>query len=392
MKILIIGERYSSNLGDPIICESVEWLIKREIPNVKISFLDLSAREDYGYELSNKKLVNSGRISSLKKKLSISLTKLGVDTEYIKFKRIHKNKIRYFDDFFKDNNDIDLAIFAGGQMFKDTFIFPIATVVKYLNIKNIPVLFNACGYGEITSRKMSNILGKTLRCENVSLISSRDDVNSINLLLADKHKKVIKTYDPALWTSEVYKVEKQESGIIGLGVMFAHNMKYKEMLEFWTKIISELETRNTKWKLFCNGPVKDYEFAKHILRNMKYKEDDIAKYVVQPPKRPEELVNIISNFSGIISFRLHSHIVAYALDIPGIGVLWDKKVQYFYDSIEYSNSCVRIDENINVILDKVQKMGKVSYNDKLKESQQLHLLNLLIENININTSKKRKLN
>ena len=51
IRILLIGELYSSNLGDGILCECAQSLIKQKIKDVEIDVIDLSLRENY----SNKK-------------------------------------------------------------------------------------------------------------------------------------------------------------------------------------------------------------------------------------------------------------------------------------------------------------------------------------------------
>lgn len=47
MKILLIGEVYSPNLGDGVICETVAALIKQKYPNCEIVMADLSGRSEY---------------------------------------------------------------------------------------------------------------------------------------------------------------------------------------------------------------------------------------------------------------------------------------------------------------------------------------------------------
>jgi polysaccharide pyruvyl transferase WcaK-like protein len=379
MKILIVGERYSTNLGDPIICESVEYLIKEANQNAEVSFLDLSGKKEFGDWSGSRKLIYTGRISTFKKKSSICFTNLGIDTEYLKFKKSHKRKIGYFHDYL-DDADFDIAIFAGGQMFKDTFIFPISTVVKYLDNRDIPVIFNACGYGEIASKKMRSILEKSLNSNNVKMISSRDDIKSINILLDNEKKEVIRTYDPALWTKEVYNVSRIKSDIVGLGVMYAHNMKYKEMLNFWKRIINELNEKNIKWKMFCNGPAKDYEFAKHILKSMNYEEENLNRFIIEAPKRPKDLVETISSFKGIISFRLHSHIVACSLGVPGVSIMWDKKVKYFYENIQEKERVFELHSDSTEVVGKLLESINNNYDEAIIREQKVFLKNLLVEN------------
>ena len=359
MRILIIGERYSANLGDPIICESVEYLVKKNFTEAKISFLDLSARNKYVVTNSNKGLVREGKKSSLKKRVSNSLTKIGIDTEYFKFKKSFLGSADFYKEFFNTHkNSFDIAIFAGGQMFKDSFIFPILTVMDYLIEQRVPVIFNACGVGEIASPRMQGLLKEILSSENVLSITSRDDVDAINNLLKDVNKEAVKTYDPAVWVRDVYSIDKKQNEVVGLGIMYAHNIEYNQMLSFWTNMIHILEKENIQWKFFCNGTDKDYEFAKHILIKMGYDESQLIHFLEKQPTRPNELVEVISKFSAIISFRLHSHIVAYSLGIPGVAIVWDDKVRYFYETLDQDDSCFDITEDINTIVVKVKNKMK----------------------------------
>ena len=48
MRILVIGERYSANLGDPIICETVKYQILENFPDAEIVFADISGRSEIG--------------------------------------------------------------------------------------------------------------------------------------------------------------------------------------------------------------------------------------------------------------------------------------------------------------------------------------------------------
>ena len=56
---------------------------------------------------------------------------------------------------------------------------------------------------------------------------------------------------------------------------------------------------------------------------------------------PKELVDLIAEFSGIISHRLHANIVANALGIPSVALTWDKKVQSYFDLIDRGDCCFK---------------------------------------------------
>lgn len=373
-KILVIGERYSANLGDPIICESVYYLLKKKDSRLEIDFLDLSGRQDYQ---TGSDSLRQARLSGLKRKASTFFTGRGLDTDYLAFKKYHDKNKTYFRQKI-EQGDYDLAVFAGGQIFMDYFVFPIQTVVESLADRNITVIFNACGSGEITSKRMRTVLGQSLSRDNVRVISGRDDLEVIRNLLDKKEPEVIKTHDPALWAGEVYGVTRKKSDLIGLGIMFAYNMEYKEQLDFWTGLIRTLDRQNIKWRLFCNGCPRDYSFARQLLISMNFQQEEIGERLLAAPGRPEELVEIIAGFRGIISFRLHSHVVAAALDVPGIAIHWDDKLTYFFDSLGLGDRVFSLEAEAGRVIGALKEALDTGYDRDLIESHKESLRALLI--------------
>ena len=53
MRVLLIGECYSDNLGDSVICETVAKILADSFENTAIDFLDLSGRIFYNTSYIN---------------------------------------------------------------------------------------------------------------------------------------------------------------------------------------------------------------------------------------------------------------------------------------------------------------------------------------------------
>ena len=68
------------------------------------------------------------------------------------------------------------------------------------------------------------------------------------------------------------------------------------------------------------------------------------------------MVNIISGFKGIIATRLHSNIIAYSLQVPAIGLVWNNKLKMFGQNIGYPERFIEV-ENFDEknIVDKMEK-------------------------------------
>lgn len=373
MRILLIGERYSDNLGDQVLCQIVEHQLKHEFEDSEIVFLDISGRKENIQDTVKKELSLKNRFSFIKYKIIEFITHLGIDLEYFVFKSFFPSKKQFITI---DSSHFDIAVFAGGQMIKNTFILQINYIVEQLEKNGVPVIFNSCGAGIITSKKLRRIISDVLNKENVYLISVRDSIDKIKELISENHSnnKVKDSFDPAIWCSDIYHITKRNSNTIGLGIMFSIAYPFRKQANFWKKTVCELEKRNLEWHFFCNGSKLDYSFAKYILSQLGYKEEKLANR----PIMPEELIKTISGFKSIISFRLHSHIIAYSLKIPSIGVAWDKKLFAFFDKINRKKYCMDLTNNIKDILAQLNIAEKDEYDQELREYQKNHESDLLI--------------
>lgn len=103
IKILLIGEFYSDNLGDGVLCEVVNKLIINNI-NSEIVKLDLSARNDYGnyFMYNNKEKFLLKIIKRIQKIFDI----------YPAGKINSLFKEKYFKEKF--NSNYNLVVFSGG--------------------------------------------------------------------------------------------------------------------------------------------------------------------------------------------------------------------------------------------------------------------------------------
>src|SRR5690606_11971473 len=55
---------------------------------------------------------------------------------------------------------------------------------------------------------------------------------------------------------------------------------------------------------------------------------------------PDELLRELRACDGVIAYRLHASITSFALGIPSVGLSWNFKVPYFYDSVGYPERAI----------------------------------------------------
>lgn len=364
MNILLIGEYFSSNLGDPLLCSTVKKIIQHHFPDVQITPLDLSGQ------------INSTEFYLLKYsfwwklffRLSDKLTKIfSLSKIYKKYK---KDELRYLRTLFhlksllKENN-FDLAIFAGGSLFMDYFIPLIFIITNILKRNKIKIIFHACGTGKMDKHD-KKLLKRILNDNNVVSISVRDSYNFINNLLNHK-SKLIETYDTALNSTSFFKTDSSKLFDFGIGVFNGG-----DFYSFQKELINLFLNSTYNWKLFTNGSEYDYNTAKKILSELGIKATEHHKFLLPRPTTPEQLINDINSFNKIISFRMHSLIIACSYGIPLIGINWDNKVVEFMTKMQLSEFCYNADKRFSitnidfpdskVIKDNAKKQGNISKN------------------------------
>ena len=248
----------------------------------------------------------------------------------------------------------------------------------YAENNNIPVCLNSVGVeGYDENNIKCRVLKKALNRKCIKIKTTRDDIDRLKKYINNKKDIILKKVsDIAVYTNVVYKKEKvKNSNCIGLGVsrgnLFIDNgIKYSEekLLILWKNIINKLEEKNKNWKIYTNGLEADNIFARKLLERWGYSKD---KLII--PNSPEELIDSIASFKGIIATRLHSNIIAYSLKIPAIGLVWNEKLKMFGESIKYPERYFEIkDFDANKIIQALEKAIEEGYTnvslDKYRES------------------------
>ncbi|OUQ04142.1 hypothetical protein B5E91_11530 [Thomasclavelia spiroformis] len=344
MRILLIGEVYSSNLGDGVICETAYSIIKKKYKNMEVEFFDLTFRNYFlKYEDFTPIFNEKNNKIKIKQVIFDNFFNNNFGEFIIKYKEIQHNK-----DKLKIlcKNQYNLCIFAGGSLFMDYFCLSIYKIIKICSKNEIPIVFNACGISKNENIILKKLLANALNKNIVKNISLRDGYEDFEKRYHYKDK-IIKTHDIAINCAEEYNVKKSRcSKIVGLGVMYIKDYE-KDLIIFWENIINSLKKRKIKYKIFCNGDIYDYNFIKQLEDKGIFEVDKIEKR----PERPKDLISLIANYSRIISFRLHSHIIAASLEIPSVAVVWNAKVIEFFKQINRSQYCFYINTNVEEIID-----------------------------------------
>ena len=386
MKILILGCYYSANLGDGVICECVADQILRAFPNAEIMIRDLWHRSAFDnrqkritdFKVSDKQLVYRRLRGDLYKFITRFLH---WDVQFISTQnRLHESQA-HLDRVCA--TECDLVVFAGGQMFMDAYSLRLWYVIRHFEEKGIPVILNACGLGPTYSKKLRSHLREALSAPNVLAASCRDDVQGVNKYYSAAGEIVQETFDPALGCSKCYGITKERAAeVIGLGIMGTSRISPKYALRFWHELILELEKKGIPWRVFVNGEKIDIAFARYVIETLPGSKRCLEDCIVPIPVVPQQLVETISQFRSIISFRLHSHIIATSLDIPSVAVVWDDKVRIFFEKIGHPERCCTLQSSPYEVMEKLIVAEREGYDRSLIEKQKRFSKEWLINAIN----------
>ncbi len=341
MKILLAGEFYSDNLGDPLLCRTVEAILREYDPQAQIIPFDMSGKlspTEY-YEPKTNPLLDA-------------VTK-GVCDRYRYYRRAaicrayESDKGRHLRVWYRmgellKRHRFDLVIFAGGSLFMDYFAGVINLMMRRLLFTRTKVIFHACGMSTL-SADGEYLLGQVLGSRRIVSISLRDSYERFNRLFTVK-APVTETFDTALLSSRYYRgADRRE---LPLGVGFIDRCYDTQM-----DLVRQLLASGLSWKGFTNGSLYDQDYARKLLLDAGIPEDDLGDYLLPRPQSPEELARIVTGFEKIIAFRMHSQILAASFGVPSFGFAWDGKVTAFYEKLGFPQGVTETSVPLSRILD-----------------------------------------
>ncbi len=385
MNILILGAYYSPNLGDGVICECAAHMVRKIYPEANILIYDLKNRTSYKHSYP----------SDLEQRLKEDRRKDQLRRFVTKY--LHWDKIRdhHYYALNRDRSyveevcalDVDKVVIAGGQLFMGRYGIFLSEYVKAFAARNIPVYINGCGVGHNhnNSPAVTKLLADALTNDICKYVSCRDDTEYMNRLILNK-REILSTFDPAVWTDETYRITHtaEGRGIIGLGIMYAPHLPQKKLLNFWTRMVEVLEEKHLPWSFFTNGAGADEWYARQVFSKLPASVGSFEEHFTQVPQKPCDLVQMLDGFKGIISFRLHSHIISASIGVPSVAITWDQKVPVFFEKIEYPERCFTIDDSVEQILTAFENAVETGYKKELLEYQKEFCYRQLAENLERN--------
>ena len=119
MKILLVGEYYSKNLGDPVLCGTVRRIIEQEYPDAIVVPFDMSGKMGYNsYFEPQKYNAYQKWFFRIDFRFPWLSKRIDLFQAYKKDVSRHMRVISMLDEVM-DTHTFDLVLFAGGSIFMD---------------------------------------------------------------------------------------------------------------------------------------------------------------------------------------------------------------------------------------------------------------------------------
>lgn len=336
-KILIFALESINNIGEELLRQSTEYLVRQISSDAEITIAQLKP---------NRNLV--GRLYFVDYILGAILMRVALRFKGTLSYRIKKvaYKIeydRYYSHLISKTDKIIMPIGMlkyGTQDFSYLFYLINKIATKY----NKGVMMSAMSPQEANKDDWRyHQLVKAVNFPSVKMVTTRDGESGVNIIKRDYlHRDISCDYvgDPALWIPEAFKVKKEKTvsavpwvgiNIIRKGIFKDYNNTSTDehLKHVYTQLITLLEKRHWRWSVFCNGMASDWQVLCELQSEIGFTDDHISSNYNDSRSYAE----MVSRFDVVFGARLHSCITSVAVGTPVVGFIWEDKLKYFCETM-----------------------------------------------------------
>ena len=279
----------------------------------------------------------------------VVLKNLGLDLEATE---INKMELKHIDEALVADSDI--IAFAGGGIFGLSYLSffePISRILAIAEQNEIPLFFSSIGLNNMDANaENEHMLKEILRRKCIKAISVRENLALFQQYAGECDFELCQVCDPAVWTKYIYFSEWNDSAahassqkeLVGINVvrggLFHDNgkpWKLGDEMKYLNALRRELDSRGIDYQFYTNGSFLDDNSLHYYADKF-----DIPADKLIFPNTTREFVRTVARFDTVAAIRMHSSIVAYALGIPSVNLVWNDKIPFFYENIGYADRAI----------------------------------------------------
>jgi polysaccharide pyruvyl transferase WcaK-like protein len=338
MRVALLNLRYSPNLGDVLLCECLEFGIRKAGPDVLQ--LDITGRRDFPKE-NRSRLAMLAVLQRLPRALRQVLARVVLG-------RSLRRTLPYWQEQLAL---VDGAVLGGGNLLADAdlnFPLKVAAVFKAVAAAGLPAAVHAVGVSDNWSRSGATLFRDALAGVRLVRAAVRDPKSReiwIRRLGPAGIAPPAIVRDPGLLAAECYPGrERPASAATRVGFCVTHpvalsyhadeTMPSASALTAWfVALVQAFARKGYDVLLFTTGSPEDNAYLDRLMTLIQ--QGDGLAQVERVPSLPKaaDLALFVSTLDLLVGHRLHACIAAYAYGVPHVGFTWDQKLQSFFDSV-----------------------------------------------------------
>ncbi|GAA5039094.1 polysaccharide pyruvyl transferase family protein [Microbacterium fluvii] len=336
----VVGLLTNENVGDYLLVEASKYLLRAHDPDTVLVDIDVDPQN--ASVRSGVRRLNFRAAAVMKAFQRPVLALVRNDRFAYHYNALYwKTKLGWY--FTERIKDLDAVVFTGGGFIKyktQGLNYIDELILKAARARGIPVMMNAVGvegYSETDIRCQR--LKKVLNYDNVKVITTRDDIETLDTCYVTKADTVTERVgDPVFWLGEMEIVDpaaarQRTAGRQRIGInlinpqnfsVYGGDISPDAVVNFYRNLIAELRRLDADFFLFSNGMSVDQSFGRSLVETMNLRDDQL----LHRPTTSAQFVNLVAGFDIILSARMHAGITAYAIDVPVVGLIWGEKLAF----------------------------------------------------------------
>jgi polysaccharide pyruvyl transferase WcaK-like protein len=335
LTIGVLGLSSNGNIGDYLLVDATKYLLEKTAKDITLLDIDVDPRQPghfRGVRRINRRMY---RFMRNHEDLFFRIVKSPVIRYAYQYAYWH---IKLHWHYSAQLKELDALVFSGGGFIKfrtQGLNYLDEQIISLATKRNIPVMMSAVGiehYDESDVR--CRRLKKVLNSPNVKVITTRDDIETLNSRYITNPQTVTAAVaDPVLWLDKMTPNRSSTTRrMIGINLVnpdnfrsYGGNFSRAEVVDFYSNLLSELTNAKQKFVLFTNGMKVDHDFGRELIEKVGLS----SNALVPAPQTSDEFLATLKTFDIILAGRMHAGIAASALGIPVVGLIWSNKIEMF---------------------------------------------------------------
>jgi polysaccharide pyruvyl transferase WcaK-like protein len=342
MRVALFNLRYSYNLGDVLLCECLEFGLRRAKKDLDVLQFDITGRRDFA----------RGSPRRLAMLAVLQRLPLAVRQRIARFV-IGRSLRRTLPYWRAELAKIDAVVLGGGNLLADSdlnFPLKVAAVFGAVASVGLPAAVYGVGVSDNWSTKGDILFRNALAGVRLVYAAVRDTLSREiwirRLGIAGISPPQI-VRDPGLLAAECYPAwprPAMSNKRIGICVTHPVTLRYhadretpgaSAQIAWFAELVKAFSQKGFVVSLFTTGSPEDEAYLDKVMPKMLSTTDHPAGKVERVPRltKAADLAGFVSTLDILTSHRLHACMAAYSFGVPNIGFTWDVKMQSFFDSV-----------------------------------------------------------